>query len=120
LSQHVSARAGRQAFDGYFQSGKPYLDGYKIFFVKSGGVVPGILGGQFDSEFRGRKSFREGPAARQDEGQSDGARGHLGQQPDASSSNTTRKPFDDIKVRQALTMAIDVGVARTRCPRSPS
>ena len=26
-------------FDGYFQKGLPYLDGYKIFYVKSGGVA---------------------------------------------------------------------------------
>ena len=41
-------------FDGYFRKGLPYLDGYKAYFVKSNAVVPGMLGGQFDAEFRGQ------------------------------------------------------------------
>jgi peptide/nickel transport system substrate-binding protein len=55
LLAHVRGTSweGRR-FAGYFDKGKPYLDGYKAFFVKSNGVVPGILGGQFDAEFRGR------------------------------------------------------------------
>ncbi|MEZ5853289.1 MAG: ABC transporter substrate-binding protein [Hyphomicrobiaceae bacterium] len=40
-------------FDGYFLKDRPYLDGYKAYFVKSAGVVPGMIGGQFDGEFRG-------------------------------------------------------------------
>ena len=47
---HWSARR----FAGYFRPGLPYLDGYKAFFVKSTAVVPGLLGGQFDAEFRGQ------------------------------------------------------------------
>ncbi len=42
-------------FDQYFRKDRPYLDGYKVFFVKSGGVVSGMIGGQFDVEFRGRR-----------------------------------------------------------------
>ena len=45
--------AGKR-FDGYFRKDRPYLDGYKAFFVKANAVVPGMLGGQFDAEFRGR------------------------------------------------------------------
>ena len=41
-------------FEGYFRKGLPYLDGYQAFFVKANSVVPGMLGGQFDVEFRGR------------------------------------------------------------------
>ncbi len=47
-------------FDGYYNKERPYLDGYKIFFVKSAAVVPGILGGQFDAEFRGRNPQEKG------------------------------------------------------------
>src|SRR5437588_2605664 len=93
-------------FDGYFRKGLPYLDGYKAFFVKSSGVVPGILGGQFDAEFRGRN-----PSER------DQLMGKMKEQlilkegPWVGSLmivfNTKRKPFDDIRVRQALSMAID-------------
>src|SRR5262245_35084593 len=55
LVEHVKGShwVGKR-FDGYYEQGKPYLDGYKAFFVKSNSVVPGILGGQFDDEFRGR------------------------------------------------------------------
>jgi peptide/nickel transport system substrate-binding protein len=41
-------------FTGYFLKDRPYLDGYKAFFVKGNAVAPGIIGGQFDAEFRGR------------------------------------------------------------------
>jgi peptide/nickel transport system substrate-binding protein len=105
--QHVrgSSWEGKR-FDGYFRKGLPYLDGYKAIFVKSSGVVPGILGGQFDTEFRSRNPSEtaqlmdkmkdklvlyEGPWV-----------GSL-----MIVFNTKRKPFDDIRVRQALSLAID-------------
>ena len=55
LAQHVCGTSWEgKRFDGYFEKGKPYLDGFKAFFVKSNAIVPGIVGGQFDAEFRGR------------------------------------------------------------------
>ncbi len=93
-------------FDGYFERGKPYLDGYKAFFVKSNAVVPGILGGQFDAEFRGRNPSERAQLLEQ-------AKDKLAVYEGTWVNNlmlvfnTTRKPFDDIRVRQALTMAID-------------
>ena len=90
----------------YFEKGKPHLDGYKVFIVKSNAVVPGIQGGQFDAEFRGRSpkerdqlvaamkekvTVQEGPWTT-----------NL-----LIAFNTQKKPFDDIRVRRALTMAID-------------
>jgi peptide/nickel transport system substrate-binding protein len=41
-------------FEGYFKPGRPYLDGFKAYFVKSTAVIPGLLGAQFDAEFRFR------------------------------------------------------------------
>jgi peptide/nickel transport system substrate-binding protein len=93
-------------FAGYFDSGKPYLDGYKAFFIKSNGVVPGILGGQFDAEFRSRNPSEKAQLL-------DKMSGNLTvfEGPWVSNLmivfNTTRKPFDDVRVRRALTMAFD-------------
>src|SRR5882724_3066531 len=41
-------------FEVYFKPGQPYLDGFKAYFVKSTAIIPGLLGGQFDAEFRFR------------------------------------------------------------------
>lgn len=69
-------------------------------------MVPGILGGQFDAEFRGRNpSERDQLLAKakdqltMDEGPWVGSLMVV--------FNTKRKPFDDIRVRQALSLAID-------------
>lgn len=105
--EHVkgSSWTGKR-FDGYFLKDRPYLDGYKAFFVRSQAVVPGILGGQFDAEFRGRNPSERAQLL-------DKAKDNMAVYEGTWVNNlmlvfnTTRKPFDDIRVRQALTMAID-------------
>lgn len=93
-------------FDSYFRKGLPYLDGYKAFFVKSGAVVPGMLGGQFDAEFRGRTPTELGQLLN-----AGADRWTVFQGPwstvDIVIFNTKRKPFDDVRVRRALSLAID-------------
>lgn len=93
-------------FDQYFRKGLPYLDGYKAYFVKSSAVVPGMIGGQFDAEFRSRN-----PAERDQLVSRMKDKVTVQEGPWVGSLmiifNTKRKPFDDIRVRQALSMAID-------------
>lgn len=93
-------------FDGYWQKDRPYLDGYKAFFVKSAGVVPGMRGGQFDAEFRGRT-----PAERDQLVAAMKDQVTVMEGPWITNIlitfNTEKKPFDDVRVRRALTLAID-------------
>jgi peptide/nickel transport system substrate-binding protein len=93
-------------FDGYFDAGKPYLDGYKAYFVKANAVVPGIQGGQFDVEFRGRT-----PKERDQLVDAMKDKVTVMEGPWTTSLlltfNTKKKPFDDVRVRQALSMAVD-------------
>jgi len=94
-------------FENYFRKGLPYLDGYTAYFVKSTAVVPGLLGGQFDAEFRGQNpNERDQLVAK---GGTDRWVVHEGPWTTVMLLifNTTRKPFDDVRVRQALSLAID-------------
>lgn len=95
-----------ERFDGYFREGRPYLDGYKAYFVRSGNVVTGIVGGQFDAEFRGRTPKERDQIVEGLKGNANVVEGPWVTN-QMYTFNVTRKPFDDIRVRQALSLAID-------------
>jgi peptide/nickel transport system substrate-binding protein len=107
FGEHVKgSHFSGKRFDGYFEAGKPYLDGYKVYYVKSNAVVPGMQGGQFDAEFRGRT-----PKERDQLVEAMKDKVTVMEGPWTTGLllifNTKKKPFDDVRVRRALTMAID-------------
>jgi len=94
-------------YDGYHHAGKPYLDGYKaISAPKMATRLNAIRGGRADIEFRGFP-----PKARDDLVKALGDKITV-QESDWNCAlfftpNHKKKPFDDARVRRALSLAVD-------------
>jgi peptide/nickel transport system substrate-binding protein len=93
-------------FDKYWDSTKPYLDGFRATFIKSQAVVTALQGGQIQAEFR---SISPGERAQLQNSLKD--RITVQESPWVCKIdllfNTQAKPFDNPKIRQALSMAVD-------------
>jgi peptide/nickel transport system substrate-binding protein len=93
-------------FEDYFEKGKPYLDGYKAIFIKGAAAINAIQGGQIAAEFRGQS-----PSDRDQLVQALGAKIKVEESPWICNLvvafNTSKKPFDDARVRRALSIAVD-------------
>jgi len=93
-------------FDQYFQKGKPYLDGYRAIFISGAPMVNALASGQVMAEFRGQS-----PADRDRILKALGEKAAVQESPWTCSLvvsfNTRKKPFDDARVRRALSLAID-------------
>jgi peptide/nickel transport system substrate-binding protein len=91
----------------YFVKGRPYLDGYRAVFIRDTAArVAAIRGGQALIEFRGFS-----PASRDDLVRALGNKIRVQESPWLCNMtvaiNNEKKPFDDVRVRKALTLAID-------------
>jgi peptide/nickel transport system substrate-binding protein len=93
-------------FDNYWEKGKPYLDGFRAVFIKSQAVVTALQGGQIQAEFR---SISPGERNQLVNALKDKIT--VQEAPWVCKVdllfNTEAKPFDNPKIRQALSMAID-------------
>ncbi len=105
--EHVNGShwIGRR-FDGYWDNNKPYLDGFRATFIKSQAVVTALQGGQIQAEFR---SISPGERTQLVNSLKD--RITVQESPWVCKIdllfNTQAKPFDNPKIRQALSMAVD-------------
>lgn len=93
--------------EDYFVKGRPYLDGYTAVFMRSTSArVAAVRGGRALIEFRGFS-----PAARDDLVRALGPKLKVQESPWLCvltvALNTKKKPFDDVRVRQALNLALD-------------
>jgi peptide/nickel transport system substrate-binding protein len=93
-------------FDRYFDKGKPYLDGYEARFMQGDKVIDALEHGTIQAQFRSVT-----PAERDRLVAALGDRIQVAESPWLINLllvfNTKRPPFDDERVRRALSLAID-------------
>ena len=93
--------------EGYFRKGKPYLDGYRAIFIRDTSArLSAIRGGRVHGEFRFFSSSNRDDAVRT-MGDKIQVQELLGGSTNTVIFNCEQKPFDDPRVRRAMTLALD-------------
>ncbi len=105
--EHVNGQYWRgRRWDKYFRPDRPYLDGYQALFMKVPQVVPAYESGDIQAEFRGVS-----PPQRDALVKALGDKVQVAENPWLSELlvvfNTQKPPFNDARVRRALSLAID-------------
>ncbi|MGC2200602.1 MAG: ABC transporter substrate-binding protein [Stellaceae bacterium] len=118
FAEHVKGQYWRGVrWDKYFQPGKPYLDGYRADFMTTAAVMNAYKSGHIAAEFRGIT-----PLQRDELLEALGDRVEISESPWLSTLlvvfNTKRAPFDDVRVRRALSLAVDRWGAAARLQNS--